>query len=171
MTAEPPDLVVREAQLEDSEGFVSAYEVSWDATLAEIAGARLDTFMPYDARVESFRSGLVARSPDARVWVAERAGEIMGSAVCRRQGEASSELAALYVVPTAWGTGVARALMETALDSMRELGARDAVLWVGEANGRARRFYEREGWVPDGASRSSEIGPAEVRYRLELAPP
>jgi GNAT superfamily N-acetyltransferase len=169
VSSAPPDLVLREARVEDAEGFVRAYEVAWDATLAEIAGARLDTFMSFDARVESFRAGLARQAPDSRVWVAEMGGEIVGTAVCRREGETSAELSALYVVPASWGTGVARALMDAALASMQELGARDAVLWVGEANGRARRFYEREGWVDDGTSRASEIGPPEVRYRLELA--
>jgi GNAT superfamily N-acetyltransferase len=79
----------------------------------------------------------------------------------------TGELRDLYVVPQAWGTGVAGALHETALDWMRER-APEAILWVGEANARARRFYEREGWGADGETRESPLGPRELRYRLTL---
>lgn len=49
--------------------------------------------------------------------------------------------------------------MEAALDSVRG----DAFLWVVEDNVRARRFYEREGWAQDEGSRTSALGPVEVR--------
>jgi len=47
-------------------------------------------------------------------------------------------------------------------------GADAAFLWVGQANLRARRFYEREGWVEDGSSRVSPLGPIGLRYRRVL---
>ena len=45
-------------------------------------------------------------------------------------------------------------------------------LWVVEGNARARRFYEREGWAPDGAAKEDEFGGQvvrEVRYRRRLS--
>ena len=74
---------------------------------------------------------------------------------------------ALYVVPEAWGSGVAAALHEEAVASMRELGCR-ATLWVVEGNTRARRFYEREGWTADGETKSSMFDLRELRYRRLL---
>jgi ribosomal protein S18 acetylase RimI-like enzyme len=59
-------------------------------------------------------------------------------------------------------------LLDAVLTAMRERGAEDAFLWVGEANARARRFYEREGWAADGETRVSPVGPRELRYALEL---
>jgi hypothetical protein len=50
---------------------------------------------------------------------------------------------------------------------MRERAV-EAILWVGEANARARRFYEREGWSADGETRESPLGPRKLRYRLTL---
>jgi GNAT superfamily N-acetyltransferase len=95
--------------------------------------------------------------------VAERDGEIIGLAT-----RVGSELRDLYVVPRAWGTGVARALMEAVLSEIRAADAAEAMLWVVQANGRARRFYEREGWLPSGETRDSALGPSEVQYRLLL---
>jgi hypothetical protein len=48
---------------------------------------------------------------------------------------------------------------------MRELGATEAALWVVEGNTRARRFYEREGWIADGETKASMFDLRELRYR------
>jgi len=157
-----PDWAIRQARREDAESFVRAHEAAWDAV--GLVEQRLGDLVPFEQRVRRFQDGLGQVSEDARVWVAERNGDIVGLAVCRRADE-EAELRDLYVVPTSWGSGVARALHETAVDWMRE-GAKSAVLWVGEANGRARRFYEREGWTTDGETRESPLGPRELRYRI-----
>jgi GNAT superfamily N-acetyltransferase len=156
-------MILREARTEDAEAFVHAHEQAWDATLAPIVGKRLGELAPFDARVASFRAGLAAGRTDARAFVAEREGEIVGVATA-----VAGELRDLYVVPDAWGTGVARELMHAALDFLRAAGGEDAILWVGAANARARRFYEREGWTADGGERNEGLGP-EVRYRRPLA--
>lgn len=163
-----PGLVVREASPQDADGFVRAHESAWDATLSPLVGKRLEDLMPFAARVQTFRSSLVEPSDSARVWVAELDGEVVGIAVALLRPDSESvELKDLYVVPTAWGTGIARKLMNASLASVAG-GATDSFLWVGEENRRARRFYEREGWSSDGASRKSQLGPSEVRYRRRI---
>lgn len=53
---------------------------------------------------------------------------------------------AFYAHPDAWGTGAAAALMRRGLEDLAESGDREAVLWTLAAAGRARRFYEKNGW-------------------------
>jgi GNAT superfamily N-acetyltransferase len=159
-------VTVRPAEVGDAEGFVHAYEASWDAAMGAIAGRPLDDFASFEERLASFRAGVEHPRPDACVWVAERGREVVGVAV-----RVGSELQALYVVPESWGTGVANRLTDAALTSMREAGATEATLWVVEANARARRFYEREGWQPTGETRDSQLGPAELQYRRQVSLP
>jgi GNAT superfamily N-acetyltransferase len=142
---------------------VRAHEAGWDAALAPIVGKRLGELAPLAARVERARATLADPPEDACAWVAERDGEIVGMAVA-----SGAELRDLYVVPAAWGTGVGAELMRVALDWIAVRGAQEAVLWVGEDNLRARRFYEREGWAADGGTRTSPLGPVELRYRRPL---
>ena len=59
------------------------------------------------------------------------------------------ELTMLYVDPDAWGTGTATALLGAAVDWVSQSGGPSVRLRVVEAHARARRFYEREGWVLD----------------------
>jgi GNAT superfamily N-acetyltransferase len=55
----------------------------------------------------------------------------------------------LYVAPEFWGTGTAIALLRWAVEQGTASGASLMRLRVVEAQGRARRFYEREGWSYD----------------------
>lgn len=140
-----------------------AHEAGWDAALAPIVGKTLGELAPLAARVERARATLADPPEDACAWVAEREGVIVGMAIA-----SGAELRDLYVVPAAWGTGVGVELMRVALDWIAVRGAQEALLWVGEDNLRARRFYEREGWAADGGTRTSPLGPVELRYRRPL---
>jgi len=60
------------------------------------------------------------------------------------------ELHQLYVLADAHGTGVGPALMDWAIDAARATGASQLVLSVFVDNHRARRFYERRGFIDIG---------------------
>jgi GNAT superfamily N-acetyltransferase len=81
-----------------------------------------------------------------------------------------AELYALYVRPAWWSTGTGRALMDRVLAKTWAAQYQSAVLWVLRDNTRARRFYERAGFAPDGAAHVLERlgGVMEVRYRRAL---
>ncbi|MDQ2813034.1 MAG: GNAT family N-acetyltransferase [Actinomycetota bacterium] len=83
-----------------------------------------------------------------------------------------AELYALYVRPAWWSTGTGRALMDRVLASTSRAGYQFIVLWVLRDNTRARGFYQRAGFVPDGATSLLERlgGVQEVRYRRALGP-
>jgi ribosomal protein S18 acetylase RimI-like enzyme len=85
--------------------------------------------------------------------------------------DGSAELYALYVRPDRIGTGVGRALMSTALTRTRSLGVRHLLLWVLAGNDRARRFYARSGFAPDGAVTVDDcegVPLKEMRYARDL---
>jgi ribosomal protein S18 acetylase RimI-like enzyme len=83
---------------------------------------------------------------------------------------ATGELYALYVAPAHWSTGAGRALTDAALDGLRAAGYRRVVLWTLTENARARRFYDKAGFAPDGAINVlPALGQAEeLRYAREL---
>ena len=83
-----------------------------------------------------------------------------------------AELYALYVHPARWSTGIGRALMDQVLAKVRAAGYASITLWVLEANARARRFYARAGFAPDGARHELDDlgGVTEIRYRRALGP-
>jgi hypothetical protein len=57
----------------------------------------------------------------------------------------------------------------TTTDWLRATGFWCATLWALDSNDRARRFYRKAGWVPDGATKVDEregFSLQEVRYRI-----
>ena len=84
---------------------------------------------------------------------------------------AVGEVYAIYVAPDWWSTGTGRLLMEAAVASLVSAGYQRAVLWVLDTNARARRFYEKAGWAPDGAANTMAAlgGVVEVRYTRPLS--
>ena len=60
----------------------------------------------------------------------------------------AGEIFAIYVLPERWGTGTADALMKAARE--RLTGYPEICLWVLKDNARAIRFYEKQGFAPDG---------------------
>ncbi|MFJ8858913.1 GNAT family N-acetyltransferase [Streptomyces sp. NPDC102451] len=86
----------------------------------------------------------------------------------------SAELYALYAHPGHLGTGTGRALLAEVTTRARADGFAGMSLWVLKENTRARRFYERAGFRPDGAEETFEAGGAmipELRYVRPLIPP
>jgi GNAT superfamily N-acetyltransferase len=71
---------------------------------------------------------------------------------------ADFQLHVLNVRRSYWGTGLAQRLYDEAV------GDRDAFLWVMRDNARARAFYARNGFLPDGATKiDPEFGVQIIR--------
>ncbi|MGW1891377.1 N-acetyltransferase family protein [Streptomyces sp. NPDC002004] len=86
----------------------------------------------------------------------------------------AAELYALYVRTDAMSTGVGTALLGEALRRCATAGHGTVQLWVLRDNVRARRFYEKAGFTPDGAEEPFVVGGTavpEVRYTRSLARP
>lgn len=78
------------------------------------------------------------------------------------------EIVSLYLLPAFVGRGYGKALLAAAVETLADLGCRDALLWVLEENRRARRFYERAGFASNGDFMDDEIGGKPLREVLYL---
>ncbi|GAA0796119.1 GNAT family N-acetyltransferase [Spirilliplanes yamanashiensis] len=107
-----------------------------------------------------------------RLTVADDGGTIVGFTYTGpSETPGAAELYGIHVAPDRVGSGVGRLLMISALEQLRAHGEPRAVLWVLEGNARARRFYERGGWVDEGVARTGHVGSAPTvqrRYGKEL---
>ena len=74
------------------------------------------------------------------------------------------ELSKMYVLPDAHGAGVSAALMATALDTSRALGAACVWLGVNQENQRAQRFYAKHGFTVSGTKTFRLGGQIENDY-------
>lgn len=112
--------------------------------------------------------------PQVRLWVIGRDDEVIGYSSTGPSKDADAEpdrvaeLYGFYVDPEAWGSGAGRWLMEHVLQDFIARGFDQATLWVVDGDARARRFYERGGWVYEPGPTNLCFGAPEVRYRRKL---
>ena len=159
--------LIRRARPEDAAAVAEVHVRTWQAAYEHVFGADRLASMDVDRRTRQWEQWL---ADDARVWVADDDGRIAGFAWIgdSRDTPGEGELFAIYVRPDDWGTGAGTALMEAARSALREAYP-TSVLWVLADNPRARRFYEREGWQLDAASKTDQflgVEVTEVRYRI-----
>lgn len=166
---------------------VSAVRVrGWQAAYRGLMPQAYLDAMSVAADAERRRSWFGHRPPEVSDLVAEQDGAVVGWACVGPARDpdiapgpeelpapwpTAGELLALYVTPGLIGTGVGRALMAAGAARARASGYRALYLWVVRGNARARRFYERAGFVPDGAQEAYEVGGRsvpELRYRRSL---
>jgi ribosomal protein S18 acetylase RimI-like enzyme len=160
--------LVRAARREDAAAIADVHVLTWQAAYEDVFGAERLAGIG-DRRRAQWDEWLTDPQSAWQVSVAEEAGRVVGfvSVGESRDEAGKGELFAIYVLPEAWGSGAGSALMESALEELR--GYSSATLWVLEDNPRARRFYEREGWLLDGGRREEEllgVTVTEVRYRI-----
>jgi len=109
--------------------------------------------------------------PSSKAFLAIKDTQAIGAVAIGTSPEFRDEaqLLGLHVLPSHWGRGVGKALHHVATTGMVGQGFTLAGLWVIEANDRARRMYERLGWMLRPELKLHDLGISEVRYRLELS--
>ena len=164
--------MLRDARPTDARRFEEIRIAGWKTAYAGIfAPEFLDALTVEDERVAQ-REQWLAELPDGHVMlVADVGGEVAGGAILTPSRDDdlpdAAELLALYVDPDRHGSGIGTLLMDAGFARMPH----DVqTLWTLEDNAPARRFYERHGFVADGARKVFDRAPgsgnpAEVRYR------
>lgn len=150
-------VAIRDAGPEDARAIAEVHVEGWRWGYRDILPDEQLASLSVDEREAVWLQGLNDPMPGTARFVAVDDGHVVGFI---GTGPAEDDFAppppdaaevyAIYLREAAQGTGVGRALLDRATDAMRANGSRHAVLWVFEANDRARRFYEAAGWAPDG---------------------
>lgn len=158
----PTPFVLRRAEADDATGSAAVHHGSWVETYDDLLPPSHWLSDTLERRTETWRGWL---SGDGGVTVAQVRGKVVGVAYAgagRSVGDRPSvrarELYLLYVLAAHHGSGVGQVLLDAVLPSL------PAQLRGAEHIPRARRFYERNGFVSDGARDvDEELGLAAVR--------
>ena len=82
-------------------------------------------------------------------------------------GETVGELICIHSLRNNWAKGYGSAMMEYVLAQLQQAHYESAILWVFDANTRARKFYEKHGFELTGQTKAYN-GITEVMYRKKL---
>ncbi|MEV4994554.1 GNAT family N-acetyltransferase [Streptomyces niveus] len=168
------DLLVRAMTADDCDAVAAVRIGGWRWAYAGLMPQAYLDAMSVEENAADQRARLNG-STDSRVVnvVAERAGAVVGWGCLGpcRDPDVPNNSGELYVRPEHVSTGVGRALARTLVERAAVDGFSSLVLWVLKENDRARRFYEKAGFTPDGAEEPFDVGGAsvpEVRYARSL---
>ena len=73
------------------------------------------------------------------------------------------EIVSIYLLPDYIGKGYGKPLLDAVIGELAKLGYRDIFLWVLEDNLRARKFYEKAGFVQSNEYLDDNIGGKKLR--------
>jgi GNAT superfamily N-acetyltransferase len=154
-------LTIREARVSDAPTLLGIQRAASLAAFRHIFPSAQP--FPDEGVLQAWRDELA--SPDVRILIADRDGQPVGAA-----SYAAQRFSQLWVVPEEWGSGAAERLYAEVMRGLKALGGSPCRLWVLENNHRARRFYERHGWKPDGRQKSAKYSPHPnlLGYSLEM---
>lgn len=149
----PCGVAIRPATPDDAAAVAAVYVRSWRAAYAQLLSTEVLASLDEADWARRFRS---RRDPARRTLLAFTPGRVVGVVMAGpdRQDSQFVEIYAIYVLPGLQGQGVGAALLDAAI---AQLDAAAVRLWCAAANHSSRRFYERRGFVLDGATGSYEI--------------
>jgi GNAT superfamily N-acetyltransferase len=144
------ELVVREARPGDARAIAEVSVASRRWSYRDLVTDADLQALSVEATTADLRKGWPSFPPGEAVFIAERTSRVVGYAYVVRSPDAdvpakTSELGSIYVMEEVAGTDVAPALMDAAIQHARATGHNVLTLWVRRENGRARRFYEKNG--------------------------
>lgn len=149
-SAEGPAIEVVRPNADDALVIGDVYLRSWRAGYDGLVDlARLE---PVAAERAAYDWPEAINDPDARFalgYVDDAAAGVAKIGPDPTEAVRGVWLELLYVAPEFWGSGIANALLRWATDHAAADGAAVMRLRVVEAQHRARRLYEREGWEYD----------------------
>ena len=173
------EIIVRLAHAVDADAICDAHVAAWRRGYEHVFPASILQGPTFDSdRRTRWRAWTHSQTSDQRLIVGVADGAVVGFAHTGNGADDSARLAdgtstvgelyGFYLHPNSWGSGVATAMMNVAIDQLAELGQARAVLWTLREAHRARAFYEKSGWRPSGRTDTLTMYPdhpvAEVEY-------
>jgi len=167
-------VTTRRATLNDAEAVALAHVRGWQVGYQGLVPDSILDAIDLDQRTAQWQHYLTNDVPTD--YVAELNGQVVGFAnVGPFRGEAVNdsygELWAMYVHPDHWGAGAGYALMQCTMAYFVAHGMTTGYLWVLEGNDRARRFYERQGWIANLKTAANDydgVSLLERRYSIRV---
>ncbi|GEN78479.1 GNAT family N-acetyltransferase [Actinotalea fermentans] len=171
MVEDVTEVTIRPATPADAERIAAVEFASWREAYRGVVPEEFLAGLDEPSRAEHWASTLATLDRGHSVWVADdEDGTVgfvhLGPSRDEDADRTTMEIYSIYLDPHAWGRGAARELMRTTLGAVPD-GA-TVTLWALDTNDRARHFYRRSGFAPDGVEKMEEFGGEylkEIRYR------
>jgi ribosomal protein S18 acetylase RimI-like enzyme len=168
--------MIRKATVNDARAIAEVHVKSWQAAYRGLLPEDFLQSLSVDRREEQWKRGV--QNPKQVLLVYEEENQVVafcGFAPSRDDDvdkTTTAELGTIYALETVWSQGIGKMLWQEAIKLMREKGFAEVTLWVLKGNDRAIKFYERQGMIFDGTTKTERLNETpelhELRYRMKL---
>ncbi|MDJ0344329.1 GNAT family N-acetyltransferase [Streptomyces sp. H10-C2] len=161
---------IRPAEMDDLDAVVSVHTAARTAAYREggVPEGELDGTEGIVSRFNGWARAI--QLPGKTTLCAEVDGEVVGVLSMESDAPGTAlELSQIHVRPGQWRRGVGGRLHAAYVQALRETGVLTGLVGVWERNDRARAFYTRLGWRPDGTVGTTSEGLRCLRLRLDVA--
>lgn len=161
---------IRHAGIGDEKILVEIQAASWkDAFAGILSQKELEQYTDVQAATEMYAHILRGNIANGSIlYVDEKPHGMAFWGECRESSNANTaEVICIHSLRNNWGKGYGSVLMQHVLDEIREAGYTSVDLWVFAENARARKFYEKHGFVLTEKTKV-DYGSAEVMYTKHL---
>ena len=161
-------MLIRQMKKEEIDEIGRIYALSWKSAYQGIVP------QDYLDEITEKRWSFLADNPRKSYVLIDEDKLIGTSSVDPGRDESMShwgEIISIYLLPESFGKGYGKLLLDFSVNELRSRGFNKIYLWTLEQNYRARSFYEKNGFLHDGATMLCEVGGeklTEVRYILCL---
>ena len=158
------DFRIRGPLPHEASALANVHTETWRQTYSGIFPENMWDEAARERRVTMWQAICSRSGSDTTTAVAERSDVILGFAHAGSSTEEDAPcervLWFIYLLAEAHGSGAAQQLMNAVV------GDAPAYLWVLESNERARAFYAKNGFTPDGIARPLEFAPGHNEIRM-----
>ena len=167
------NITVRLAKPDDAYERAVCHVSSWRSAYKGIVPDEVLDNLSVEEQAEKFKKN-IETFKEISFYSAIYENKIIGHFVSSKSRDEdkpnAGEIIGFYMIEEFWGKGYGREMMDFAINELKSAGYNEIILWTLEDNGRARRFYEKCGFIFDGTKKEIIIGKPliEIRYSLNL---
>lgn len=168
------DIQVFRATKEHAKDMGSIHSISWKKAYKDIIPDEIiDGFTP-EKRVAIFSDVLTTRPEEYYLFKVDGIAAGIASLSKSHEDNGSNSIGEIYSIyfhPDFWGTPATQKGLEFCIERLKSLGYKHITIWVLKNNKRARRFYEKNGFViDDGFEEKIQLGNTltEIRYSKKV---
>lgn len=163
-------IIIRKAMPGDEKTLARIQTESWKAAFAGILSPEELSRCTNPQKAEQMYHGVLRRE-DCNMAIAYVEAQPHCIAAWGKNrcglGNAVGELICIHSLQNNWAKGYGSAMMAYVLNQLQQAKYESVILWVFEANKRARKFYEKHGFVLTEQKKLAN-GIPELMYRKKL---
>lgn len=155
-------ITIRKVQIEDAYDYAVLHIDCWrDAYTSILSDEYINNmYAKLEQRVEICEQ--ILRNPDGcEYYCITEDDKMIGRLIFAKSRDDDKpnfgEILGIYLLAEHWDKGYGKQMLEFALSELNKAGYQEIIIWVLEDNKRARRFYEKAGFIQDGATKELEI--------------